>query len=104
MNGIDVPSTVPLLSGFDHSTDKALIADHFALWSRLRRKFGALRSDIAKPFGYELWYVLRYDDIVRALQDSALFSSRSVQPLGESPQRMIPEELDPLGGWCLSRA
>jgi hypothetical protein len=36
---------------------------------------------------YDLWYVLRYDDIRSALHDYELFSSRSVRYLGDGPRR-----------------
>ena len=88
-------SGAPLISGFDHATDPALLADHFREWTRMQAEMRAFRSDIAQPFGYDLWYLLRHADINAALQDPALFSSRTVQYLGESSQRLLPEELDP---------
>ncbi|MCU1454188.1 MAG: Cytochrome [Acidimicrobiales bacterium] len=86
---------MPLRSGFDHSTDPALVAGHFAEWTRLQAETRAFRSDIAEGLGYDLWYLLRFDDIHDALQDPGLFSSSSVQYLGASSQQLIPEELDP---------
>jgi cytochrome P450 len=79
--------------GFDHATSAELVGGSFDGWSRLRAQGPAFRSDIAGT--YDLWYLLRYADIRAALQDHELFSSRSVQYLGDSPQRMLPEELDP---------
>jgi cytochrome P450 len=84
---------VRLRPGFDHATSPDLVAASFDGWSRLRAQGPAFRSDIAGPC--DLWYLLRYADIRAALQDHELFSSRSVQYLGDSPQRMLPEELDP---------
>jgi hypothetical protein len=80
-------------AGFDHATSPELVGASFEGWSRLRAQDPAFRSDIADT--YDLWYLLRYADIRAALQDHELFSSRSVQYLGDSPQRMLPEELDP---------
>ena len=84
---------VPLRAGFDHATSPELVGDSFGGWSRLRAESPAFRSDIADT--YDLWYLLSYADIRAALHDHELFSSRSVQYLGDSPQRLLPEELDP---------
>jgi len=84
---------VPLRAGFDHATSPELVGDSFGGWSRLRDESRAFRSDIAEA--YDLWYLLSYADIRAALHDHELFSSRSVQYLGDSPQRLLPEELDP---------
>ncbi|MCU1401545.1 MAG: Cytochrome, partial [Acidimicrobiales bacterium] len=86
---------IPLRPGFDHSTDVMLREHHYDEWVRLQDEQRAFRSDISDPFGYSLWYLLRYDDIRDALQDPGLFSSRTVQYLGDSDQRMLPLELDP---------
>ena len=86
-------ASVPLRPGFDHATSPELLGGSFDGWSRLRADGRAFRSDIGRS--YDLWYLLRYDDIRAALQDYDLFSSRSVQYLGDSSQRMLPEELDP---------
>ena len=79
--------------GFDHATSPELLGASFDGWSRLRGQGPAFRSDIGGS--YDLWYLLRYADISAALRDHELFSSRSVQYLGDSPQRLLPEELDP---------
>jgi cytochrome P450 len=84
---------VSLRTGFDHATGPELVGASFGGWSRLRAESPAFRSDIGGT--YDLWYLLRYADIRAALQDHELFSSRSVQYLGDSAQRMLPEELDP---------
>ncbi len=84
---------VPFRAGFDHATSPELVGASFDGWSRLRAESPAFKSDIAGT--YDLWYLLRYADIKAALQDHELFSSRSVQYLGDSPQRLLPEELDP---------
>lgn len=84
---------VPFRAGFDHAMSPELVGASFDGWSRLRAESPAFRSDIAGT--YDLWYLLRYADIKAALHDHELFSSRSVQYLGDSPQRLLPEELDP---------
>jgi cytochrome P450 len=84
---------VPFRAGFDHATSPELVGASFGGWSRLRAESPAFRSDVGGT--YDLWYLLRYADIRAALQDYELFSSRSVQYVGDSPQRMLPEELDP---------
>ena len=89
----DPPASIPLRPGFDHQASPELLSGSFGGWSKLRAESRAFRSDIAGS--YDLWYLLRYDDIRAALQDCDLFSSRSVQYLGDSPRQMIPEELDP---------
>jgi cytochrome P450 len=82
-----------LLPGFDHSTAPALLDDHYAEWTRLQADHRAFRSDIAD--GYDLWYLLRHEDMHEVLTDSTRFSSRTVQYLGEPIQTMLPIELDP---------
>lgn len=89
----DLNSQVVLRRGFDHATSPELLGGSFGGWGRLRAEGRAFRSDIGGS--YDLWYLLRYEDIRAALQDYELFSSRSIQYLGDSPQRMLPEELDP---------
>jgi cytochrome P450 len=89
----DLNGPVLLRPGFDHATSPELLGGSFSGWSRLRAEGRAFRSDIGGT--HDLWYLLRYDDIREALQYYELFSSRSVQYLGDSPQRMLPEELDP---------
>ena len=89
----DAAVSVPTHAEFDHSTDPALLADHSAEWTRLQAEQGAFRSEIAGE--YDLWYLLRHDDINEALRDTELFSSRTVQYLGETMQTLLPEELDP---------
>jgi cytochrome P450 len=84
------PATLP---GFDHGTDAALLTDHYAEWSRLRSEHGVFRSDIAD--GFDVWYVLGYEDVHDLLRDPSRFSSRTVNYLGDSAQRMIPVEIDP---------
>jgi cytochrome P450 len=84
----------PLRSGFDHATDPQLLAGHREEWNRLREESPVFRSDIAAP-DYDLFYLLGYDDNLKALQDYETFSSRTVHYLGDTTQKMIPEELDP---------
>ena len=83
----------PILPGYDHADAPELIADPFGEWDRLRREHGAFGSD--KNPTRTVWFLLRHDDIHKALQDPALFSSRSVIPFTDEDHRWIPEELDP---------
>jgi cytochrome P450 len=89
----DAAVSVPTHAGFDHSTDPQLLADHYAEWTRLQAEQRAFRSEVAGE--YDLWYLLQHDDINEAFKDTELFSSRTVQYLGETMQTLLPEELDP---------
>jgi cytochrome P450 len=80
-------------AGFDHAARPELVGASFDGWRGLRVESPAFLSDIAGSYG--LWYLLRYADSRAALQDRELFSSRSVQCVGDSPQRLLSEELDP---------
>ncbi|HEY2811954.1 MAG TPA: cytochrome P450 [Acidimicrobiales bacterium] len=82
-------------SGFDHSLDPALLADHYAEWTRLQDVHRAFRSDINGAKG--LWYLTRYDDIHEVFRDPERFSSRSIQYLDddELPLQMVPIQMDP---------
>lgn len=85
---------IPFRPGFDHTSNAELLADHRAVWNRFREEAPAFRSDAGGDF--DLWYLLRYDDNLAALQNPELFSSRTVQHVGDNyGQRMIPEEIDP---------
>lgn len=86
---------IPVHRGFEHGTDPGLLARHRQEWDRLREETPVFRSDVADHLGYSLWYLLRYEDNLAALQNYELFSSRTVQHLGDSTHRLIPEELDP---------
>ncbi|HET6950045.1 MAG TPA: cytochrome P450 [Acidimicrobiales bacterium] len=87
------PESVAVRPDFDHSTDPALIADHYAEWLRLQAECPAFKSEVFDT--HDLWYVLRYDEMHEILRDPARFSSRSVDYTGEQIQRMIPIEMDP---------
>jgi hypothetical protein len=67
----DPPASIPLRPGFDHQASPDLLSGSFGGWSKLRAESRAFRSDIAGS--YDLWYLLRYDDIRAALQDCDLF-------------------------------
>ncbi|MGH9112822.1 MAG: cytochrome P450 [Acidimicrobiales bacterium] len=82
-----------ILSGFDHADAPGVLADPFGEWDRLREAYGAFGSD--KNPTRTVWFLLRHDDIHRALQEPDLFSSRSVVPFTDENHRWIPEELDP---------
>jgi cytochrome P450 len=82
-----------ILPAFDHADDPSLLTDPFGTWDRLRAEHRAFGSD--KHPDRTVWFLLNYDDIHRALQDPALFSSRSVIAFTDEDHRWIPEELDP---------
>ncbi|WP_067650662.1 cytochrome P450 [Nocardia harenae] len=83
----------PMRAGFDHSTTPELLAQHRETWNRLRSETPIFRSDITPK--YDINYLMTYADNLAALQDTATFSSSSVNYLDEPHQKLIPEELDP---------
>jgi cytochrome P450 len=83
----------PFRPGFDHGTDEGLRQAHRETWNRMRDEHPIFRSDISPDFN--VWFVLGYDENLKALQDWETFSSSNVFYLGEPHQRMVPEEMDP---------
>jgi cytochrome P450 len=90
----DVTNPVPLLSRFNHEGDSTIVCEYPAVWDKLRQHGSALRSDLA---GWNVWYLLGFDDAREAFQRSDLFSSRVVSPFVEAKDQMpwIPLTLDP---------
>ena len=90
----EVTQPVPLLSQFNHEGDPAMVREYPAVWDRLRQHGRAFGSDLA---GWNIWYLLGFDDAREAFQRSDLFSSRVVSPFVEAKQQMpwIPLTLDP---------
>jgi cytochrome P450 len=90
----DVTNPVPLFSRFSHEGDSAIVREYPAVWDKLRQHGSALRSDLA---GWNVWYLLGFDDAREAFQRSDLFSSRVVSPFVEAKDQMpwIPLTLDP---------
>lgn len=82
----------PLLPGFDHGTDHALLGDLAGEWDRLREHARTFRSD-AQP--WTLWYLTRFDDVVGAFRDVERFSSRQTNYNVDDPNRWIPAQVDP---------
>jgi cytochrome P450 len=87
------PSDVIVRNGFDHGSDRRLLAGNWEEWNRLREESPAFVSDIAP--GYNIWYLLRYEDNVTALQDWGLFSSGTTRHLPDGGRRMLPTDVDP---------
>jgi cytochrome P450 len=87
---------VVTIAGFDHSLDPALLAGHYAEWTRLQEMYRAFRSDINGD-DRNLWFLLHYDDIREAFRDPERFSSRSVayRDHDEAPLQMVPIQMDP---------
>jgi cytochrome P450 len=85
--------------------DPELLADPWSTWDRLREESRAFVSTQAAA-DWDVWTLMRYDDVHAALRDPELFSSRSVLHVYQGPKLvdaaeadavrgMIPEELDP---------
>jgi cytochrome P450 len=85
--------------------DPELVADPWNTWDRLREESRAFVATQAAP-DWDVWTLMRYDDVHEALRAPDLFSSRSVLHVYQGPKLidpeeaaavrgMIPEELDP---------
>jgi cytochrome P450 len=88
-----------------YTDDPELVADPWHTWDRLREESRAFVATQAAA-DWDVWTLLRYDDVHAALRDPELFSSRSVLHVYQGPKLidaaeadavrgMIPEELDP---------
>jgi cytochrome P450 len=88
-----------------YADDPELVADPWNTWDRLREESRAFVATEAAP-DWDVWTLMRYDDVHAALRDPELFSSRSVLHVYQGPKLidpaeadavrgMIPEELDP---------
>lgn len=82
----------PLLPGFDHAVDHEILTRWPQRWDELREQTPVFRSDIAP---WDLWFVLRYDDVAEAFSDPGRFSSRQVLYHVEDTHRWIPSGVDP---------
>ena len=87
-------NSVPLLSHFNHEDDAAIVREYPAVWDKLRQHGRVFRTDIA---GWNVWYLLGFDDMREAFQKSDTFSSRVVSPFIDEKDQMpwIPLTLDP---------
>ena len=90
----EMTNPVPLLPQFNHEIDPNLVREYPALWDTLRHQSRVFRSDVT---GWNIWYLLGFDEMREAFQRSDLFSSRVVSPFVEEKQQMpwIPLTLDP---------
>jgi cytochrome P450 len=97
--------TVVDRGSWTYADDRDLVADPWSTWDRLREESRAFVATKAAP-DWDVWTLLRYDDVRAALRDPDLFSSRSVLHVYQGPKLidpaeadtvrgMIPEELDP---------
>jgi cytochrome P450 len=88
-----------------YSDNPELVAAPWETWDGLREESRAFVSSEAAE-DWNVWTLLRYDDVREALRTPELFSSRSVVHVYEGPKLidaaeadairgMIPEELDP---------
>ncbi len=101
----EIPPAVLDRGAWTYSDDPDLLANPWATWDRLRGESRAfVSSEAAKD--WDVWTLLRYDDVHDALRAPELFSSRSVLHVYQGPKLidpaeadsvrgMIPEELDP---------
>lgn len=90
----EVTNSIPLLPRFNHETDARLVREYPAVWDGYRQQSRAFRSDAA---GWDVWYLLGFDEVREAFQRSDLFSSRVVIPFAPEKDQMpwIPLTLDP---------
>ena len=90
----EVANSIPLLPRFNHETDARLVHEYPAVWDGYRQQSRAFRSDAA---GWDVWYLLGFDEVREAFQRSDLFSSRVVIPFAPEKDQMpwIPLTLDP---------
>jgi cytochrome P450 len=101
----DREDPVPDRGAWTYTADPELVAAPWATWDRLREASRAfVATDAAKD--WDVWTLMRYDDVHEALRTPELFSSRSVLHVYDGPKLtdpaeaaavrgMIPEELDP---------
>jgi cytochrome P450 len=96
---------IPDRGSWNYIDDPDLVTDPWTTWDRLREESRAFVARAAAP-DWDVWTLLRYDDVHAALRDPELFSSRSVLHVYQGPKLvdpaeaaavrgMIPEELDP---------
>jgi cytochrome P450 len=87
-----IDQDVPLLAGFDHGTDAAILSDLAGEWDRLREASRAFRSDAHE---WDLWYLTRFDDVAAAFRDVERLSSRQTNYNIDDHRRWIPAQVDP---------
>ncbi|MFM2073028.1 MAG: hypothetical protein RLZZ623_3292 [Actinomycetota bacterium] len=83
---------VPLLRGFDHAVDPEMLHRWPQRWDELRDATPVFRSDIAP---WDLWFLMRYDDVAEVFGDPQRFSSRQTLYAVEDTHRWIPSGVDP---------
>jgi cytochrome P450 len=103
----EVRGTAPIVDrgAWTYTDDPELLADPWTTWDKLRDESPTFVATEAAP-DWDVWTLLRYDDVHAALRDPEVFSSRSVLHVYQGPKLvdpdeaaairgMIPEELDP---------
>jgi cytochrome P450 len=99
------PPAIVDRGAWTYADDPELVADPWTTWDRLRDESRAFVATQAAA-DWDVWTLLRYDDVHAALRAPDLFSSRSVLHVYQGPKLidpdeaasvrgMIPEELDP---------
>lgn len=66
----EMTNPVPLLPQFNHEIDPNLVREYPALWDTLRHQSRVFRSDVT---GWNIWYLLGFDEMREAFQRSDLF-------------------------------
>jgi cytochrome P450 len=100
----DAPTTLDR-GAWTYADDPDLIAAPWETWDRLREESRAFVASEAAP-DWDVWTLMRYEDVHEALRRPEVFSSRSVLHVYQGPKLidpaeadavrgMIPEELDP---------
>jgi cytochrome P450 len=90
---------------WNYTSNPELLRCPWDEWNRLREESRAFSSSEAAP-DWNVWTLMRNEDVRQAMRQPELFSSRSVLNVYSGPklidpheaaavQRMIPEELDP---------
>ena len=101
----DDAGTVPDRGPWTYADDPELVMAPWTTWDRLREESRAFVASEAAEH-WNVWTLMRYEDVHEALRTPELFSSRSVLHVYEGPKLidpaeadavrgMIPEELDP---------
>lgn len=87
----DTPDVI-FRARFDHGTDEALFTDIVGEWDRLREESRVFRSD---AYPWDIWYLMRFDDVFDGFRDHERFSSRQTNYNVEDSHRWIPAQVDP---------
>ena len=93
----DDAGTVPDRGPWTYADDPELVTAPWATWDRLREESRAFVASEAAEH-WDVWTLMRYDDVHEALRTPELFSSRSVLHVYEGPKLIDPAEADAVRG------